>query len=569
MICYFALIGSVFRETIVGTMEDLQCQPWSFVNNNSNCQCYETSDKRLTGAVYCTDHGTLLQFGYCMTHEEDNRTFLAQCPYFAFLVFNVTKSEYIQLPDHISQLNSSMCDPLNRKGRVCSKCKEGYAIAINSYNYKCVECSEEWYGILYYLLVQFVPITVLYIVILVFRVSMTSAPMTCFIMYSQLIVYVMQTDKMELERLRLQSSYHLVNTIKAMYGVFNLDFFHHTYQLPDMCVNRDLKIIHVQMLGYVSAIYLLSLLVVTWICIELHDRNFKPLVCLWRPFHRCCFQLRKEWNTKYDILDVFASFFLLSSGKLMYQSLQLLGVRYLWNINGSHELTYSPVTLLDPTVAYFSPSEHLPFALIGIVFLVTFTLLPTLILILYPTKVFRALCKLNGKNKAALQIFVEKFHHCYRDGLHGGRDMRSFSGLYFILQGVTMASHELSHLQITENTWFLCAILFSVVALVISYVKPYKEWYMNLVNTVLLSLLAFFFILVNIHTSNRSQMLHTHLFSAVVVAAASIPLFVFIIFVVYRIISRIVSSNLMKRAVYHCSQRSCLTQTSHSYQLLN
>ena len=569
MVSYFALIGCMFPETIAGVLEDLQCQPWSFLNNNSGCQCYKNSDRRLTGAVYCTDYGTQLQFGYCMTYEEDNGTFLAQCPYFAFLVFNITKSEYIQLPDHISQLNNSMCDPLNRKGRVCSECKEGYAIAINSYNYKCVECSEEWYGILYYLLMQFIPITVFYIVILVFRISMTSAPMTCFIMYSQMIVYVMRMDKMELERLRLQSSYHFVNIIKAIYGVFNLDFFHHTYQLPDMCVNRNLKIIHVQMLGYVSAIYLLSLLVLTWICIELHDCNFKPLVCLWKPFHRCCFQLRKKWNTKYDILDVFASFFLLSSGKLMYQSLQLLGVRYLWNRNGSHELVYSPVTLLDPTVAYFSPSEHLPCAVIGIVFLVTFTILPTLTLVLYPTKAFRILCKLNGKNEAALQIFVEKFHHCYRDGLFGGRDMRSFSGLYFILRGATIASHELSHLQITENTWFICAILFSVVALVISYVKPYKEWYMNLIDTVLLSLLAFFFMLVNIHTRNRSQMLHTHLFSAVVVATASIPLFVFIIFVVYKIISRILSSRLMKRAVYHCSWRICLTQTSQSYQLLN
>lgn len=145
-------------------------------------------------------------------------------------------------------------------------------------------------------------------------------------------------------------------------------------------------------------------------------------------------------------------------------------------------------------------------------------------LVLYPTKAFRALCRLNGKHEAALQIFVEKFHYSYRDGLHGGRDMRSFSGLYFILRGVTMASQELSHLQITENTWFICAILFSVVALVISYVKPYKKWYMNLVDTILLSLLALFFMLVNIHTSNTSQLLHAHLFSTVVVATVPLPL---------------------------------------------
>ena len=551
----------------IGTLNESQCQPWSFLGTTNKCQCYDNKDKRLIGAVSCTDHGSLLQFGYCMTYEEHNGTFLAQCPYFDFRVYNVSKSEYIQLPDHLSQLNNSMCDPLNRKGRVCSECKEGYALAINSYSYKCVKCSDRWYEALSYILMEFVPITVFYFVILAFRVSVTSAPMTCFIIFGQLIVYVFRTDTTEFERIKLQSYPHFINTIKTMYGISNLEFFQYT--LPDTCVNSNLKIIHIQLLGYIPAFYALCLVTMTWICIELHDHNFRPLVWLWRPFHKCCVQLRREWNLKYDIIDVFASFFFLSSSRLMYQSLQLLGVRYLWNKNGSQELMYHRVTLFDPTVTYFSSRDHLPYAIIGIVFLFLFSILPTLVLIFYPTRAFRActsICKLTGHSQAALQTFVEKFHNCYRDGLDEGRDMRSFSGLYFLLRGVTMASHELRHTQLTENTWFFCTVLFSIAALVISYLKPYKKWYMNLMDTLLLSFLALFFLLVNVHTRNRSQFLHAHSVSIVIGAVASTPLFVFLIYGAYSIILKIFPHNLLKKAIRCNPWRTCGNE--ESYKLL-
>ena len=68
VICCFVLgiVVCVFPEPSAGALEDLQCQPWSFLDNSSNCECYENSDRRLSGAVYCTDHGTLLQFGYIL-----------------------------------------------------------------------------------------------------------------------------------------------------------------------------------------------------------------------------------------------------------------------------------------------------------------------------------------------------------------------------------------------------------------------------------------------------------------------------------------------------------------------
>jgi hypothetical protein len=57
------------------------------------------------------------------------------------------------------------------------------------------------------------------------------------------------------------------------------------------------------------------------------------------------------------------------------------------------------------------------------------------VLTLYPVRAFHSLlekCKLSGYSRAALNIFVEKFYSCYRDGLGGGRDLRSFVCLPFL-----------------------------------------------------------------------------------------------------------------------------------------
>ena len=68
-------------------------------------------------------------------------------------------------------------------------------------------------------------------------------------------------------------------------------------------------------LEYFMAFYPILLIFLTWLWVELHDRNFRPLVLAWRPFHQCFVKLRREWNTKNDLIDVFITFFILSYNK--------------------------------------------------------------------------------------------------------------------------------------------------------------------------------------------------------------------------------------------------------------
>ena len=243
--------------------------------------------------------------------------------------YNLTETGCVLLPDEISELNSYMCGPLNRKGYLCGECKSGYGPGpfVTLCTNVCHFCPDTWHEIILYLALEFIPITVFYLLILIFQIRLTSAPMTCFIMYSQLTVQAFNEECASQWAPSLFSKikygYHSgtlrmgTKSLLTVYGVFNLDFFH--YVLSPFCISSKLRPIHVVFLGYISAFYPFLLILLTWFCIELHGRNFRPIVYLWRPFHRCFARLRRGWNTKSDLIDVFASFFLLSYSKILYQ----------------------------------------------------------------------------------------------------------------------------------------------------------------------------------------------------------------------------------------------------------
>ena len=85
--------------------------------------------------------------------------------------------------------------------------------------------------------------------------------------------------------------------------------------------------------------------------------------------------------------------------------------------------------MADLSVATES-SQHIPYAVTAVIMITLFYVLPTLLLMLYPIKVFRRLLSKCHLDFIALNIFVDKIHGDYRNGLNGGRDMRSLSGLY-------------------------------------------------------------------------------------------------------------------------------------------
>ena len=217
------------------------------------------------------------------------------------------------------------------------------------------------------------------------------------------------------------------------------------------------------------------LIVLTLISIELYSRNLQPFVWLWNKLS--C--LKANRDSKTTIIDIFATFFFLSYTKLCCISLIIFGQADIHKANRTQSYA---VLLIDPSIRYFS-KEHIPYAVIGGLILLIFGLLPALLLAAYPIRKLRSLLLidcLGGRLSAALNIFVEKFYSCYRDGLGGGRDMRSFASMHLFIRLLT----------IPLTMWISPTIFFVICCLLIIAVRPCKQSYMNYTDAFILALMA-------------------------------------------------------------------------------
>ena len=316
-----------------------------------------------------------------------------------------------------------------------------------------------------------------------------------------------------------------------------MDFF--KYTLPPFCLSSHLQQTHVALLGYISVVYPLCLIIITLVCVELHGRNSVPIVRLWRPFHKYFVKLRKEWDVKSDMIDVFATFMLLScSINVSICVTHTLSGCYKAD-SESGDVSIAFVAGNDLTSPCGSV-QHLAFVLPTSLVLCSVLLL-VLLLILYPFKWFRECCcfsRCGFLNLTSVNIFVEKFHSCYRNGLDGGRDMRSFSGLYFVLR-VLSPLFFVTHRFLPQ--WTYETILFLSAAMLIALVRPYKKMYMNILDSLLLAILA-----VNCHLLSISSNYLT-IQGIEVFTISLLPGVIFWLYLIFKLVFK-----LWKRIRYCC-----------------
>ena len=545
--------GQVSEEVISHQYE--QCPLWYHYYDTStqNCTCLPN------WLVHC-DHSdnAYLDFHHILSYDASKKLLSRtvsnnlQLPW----KYNITNALEVLLPKDISRLNDYMCAPLNRKGYMCSRCIEGFGPSmISSYmgNNICYDC--RWYGITLYLSLEFVPLTVFYLLIIVFRIRITSAPMISFIMYSQLMIIAFQSSAdsdAPLNKVKFSEKGTLRSMSKVFltfYGVFNLEFFY--YVVNPFCVSSHLTSIHLSLLGYVSGFYPFLLTALTWVSIELHDCDFRPIVILWKPFRRFLVRLRRGWDTKSDITDVFASFFVLSYTKIMYQTLLTLSADKVNNYSLTFEhVPHSSYILNADSSITVGSTKFICIAIFTVLIFCVFNIFPVLLLVLGPFQWFRSALSKCRLNTIAINHFIEKFHHSYRDGLDGGKDMRSFSGLHLLLRFMIIAPVLLLRSIFRLEVWFLRGIILSITALLVVLCRPYKKLYTNVLDAVLLFYLATF-----CHLLSSNQDCEILYFVPIMQVLILTPFVIFVIVIFFRLI----------RGVYRSqkSQKSLLTSSAH------
>ena len=442
----------------------------------------------------CTKSGALLKLGYCMTYEEGSGFDVGVCANVEVhrVGLNVTTDNYISLPNNISDLNDYMCGPMNRQGPMCSQCADDFGLAVFSVGHTCTNCTGTWYGVPLYLFTEFVPITIFFFIVMFFHINLTSAPMVAFVLFSQIAVSTFST--IISNRLVFSSTmiYNFLNILISFYGIWNLDFFR--FIIPPFCVSPQIKPVHINFLYFISAIYPLFLIAMSWMVIHLHSRNFKPVVWLWNKLKQnlcyCrCFNSNRD--SAKTMIDVFATFFLLSYAKFVFASLRNLYYGVSWNLKNLSLLHKTFHVYSDPNVKYFE-KEHLPFAIISILIFLLAVLPVPLLLALYPIRSVRTLllnkCPIGSRTVTAINIFVQKFYSCYRDKTEGGRDMRSLVSMYFSLR--LLASLFTINQIPGKISFSILVFIYTSCSTLIALAQPYKRRYMTIVDTLILADLA-------------------------------------------------------------------------------
>ena len=471
-----------------------KCPLWHYYDPSTNsCLCFP--------CVLCDEKKAYIDRWYMVTVQQNQNLVSISRSNIFYLHHGAkgTKPGYRLLPENISELNDYMCGPLNRKGYLCSDCIDGFGPSMSIFEHPndCYRCRDNWHGVILYLIIVLVPVTLFYLIILIFQINMASAPMPCFIMYSQIVSIALSDawSNFGLSEIAFNTNTGditpVTKLILILYGIFNLDFMSHV--VPPFCIISNLSLYHRAILGYIKAFYPMLLILMTWICVELHDRNFRMIVYLWRPFHRCFVRLRRGWDTKNDLINVFATFLLLSFINITYQTVIITTTTKIstYSLSGEcfYHSNYYYVSEID-NIIMTNSTNYITWSFLAALICIIFNIIPLLLLVLYQFEKFRKLLSKLRLDGISLMIFMEKFHCCYRDGLDGRRDMRYFSGIYYLLSLLLSLCPVLLYDMFKFKHYFVRGIIFSITAPVIALCRPHKKEYMNVCDTLLLSHLA-------------------------------------------------------------------------------
>ena len=475
-----------------------ECPVWTTHNSgNDTCEC----GRRLEGFVHC-DPETLsisVQLCYCMTYNEHIEELVL-----GFCMYTCEKNNHVKCMQtreiktkDTSLLNQEICGPFNRKGQLCGNCTEGHGLPVYSYSLECVPCLESEFqqNLLRYIAVAFLPLTVFFLFVILFKISISSGHMVGYILTCQIFTLPLLTRfLLNISTDSITKRY--IKILTSCFSIWNLDFFRSLY--TPFCLHPKLNSLHVLALDYLIGVYPLLLILLTYVAVTLHDR-YPIVVRAWKPVYRILMCMRREWNIRGSLIQAFATFLILSYVKILNVSFDLLFPANLQTAKG--ESLNDTYLFHNAEIVYFGKQHH-PFAILAIFMLITFNILPVMLLSLYPNRHFRKCLSFLRLRNHFIQPCMDVFQGCYH---YHPRDCRYFAGF-------NMSVRILYHLTLflVKNTtfFFIWGFYYIIMAMLTVFARPYTNDLHNRINILLFaaSALVYFAIGLHIHTSfNKSQ----------------------------------------------------------------
>ena len=444
------------------------CPPWKYKKTpNSTCECGSSIGQ----VVQCTRHSVYIFTCHCMSYSEElGMDIMGSCPFLCANVF------YIKVHSNMDRI----CNQINRTGQLCGKCSEGYAPAVYSYGSLCIQCTHYKHNWIKYLAVAYLPVTLFYVFVVLFRFNAMSPSVIAYIFISQMVsspafvsiftnyVYFSEQQPVVGANLRLIGDF-----VSSIYSIWNLDFFRYVYK--PFCLHPNMTTLQMISLDYAIAVYPLLLILLTYVFVTIHDR-FSIVQLLWKPVTWLMIKINREFGIKRTLIKAFGTFILLSYVKVLNTSVDILMPVQVYNASG---IAVGAYAYYNGSLEYFGP-DHIPYAFLAIFMFAVFNLVPFLLLCLYPCRCFQSCLNCCRLNSQVLRTFMDAFQGCYKFKPY---DCRYFSGFYLFLRLAILAIF-----LITESTYVIIVSGMALMPAVAFFliVKPYTQSIYNTTDAIIL-----------------------------------------------------------------------------------
>ena len=503
-------LQSVENEKLVlaGNVE-LQCCPagYSLDLQQLKCLCLDKSIPAITNCN-STPHQANLASNYWIGYlpSQDVGSCDGQRLYYSLCPPGFCRPELTQLPPNNSaeELNKVVCSAGRRSGVLCGDCAAGHSATVNfgALSPNCVDCSETLsvVGVLIWIVSEWVPLTIMLVVVLLFNVDLLSGHMNSFLLFAQ----ILSLSFMRANTASSPAYLSMAKIPKFLYGFWNLNYF--GVFLPPYCLTPHAHLTTMQVLMLQCTIGLFPLLMVfTLVALEkCSDRYWRLIVC--RPIRKSLAHLRGlkskvSGNPSYD--RALSTFFVLGYIRFLVVSAYILVKVSIISTSGD----VKDVVWWQGTIEYASVN-HIAFMIPSLIILVSLVIVPTFVLLAVPVlpqlygrmrystngqlhclrkcKVFDYLC-LDIFTGKWIRHFINVFQGCFKDRF------RFFAGM-FLLYRIAQLLATLLPTRV-EDSFIIQIALCLAYMLLLTACQPYHRKLFNIVDVLILGDLALILLL--------------------------------------------------------------------------
>jgi hypothetical protein len=430
------------------------------------------------GIVGCnaSNHSALAIAGYWVgyilndatndTPSQDN-LYTAHCPigfcrYSEYNYYNLTL-----VPD-VKKLEAIVCTD-NREGKLCSQCShDNNSVYFHSNTFKCASNELCHFGVIFYFLSEILPITIFFILILRFNVSLTNGAA-----YS--VIFMVQSLQLMIIYKTMQDHTFFQYFYTLIYDIFNMEFFN--IDCLSYCFWEGADSLDMIVIRYVSVLYAIFL-IIAFVNIANHCTCCK------------CFKICRSAN--YSVLQGLTAFLVICYLKCVQITFMLLNRQTLYGIGSTPHQT---VAFWDGEIEYMT-GKHLIYAILALLCLFLI-IIPLPLILLFDGLILKIEYHITSrypyyheikpwtKLHSFLKPLLDSFHGAFKD------NYRFFAGIFFLYRVLIFIIFLITSSTGTAiQYYFLLQVMFVIMIVIQTVFQPFESNIHNKLSLLILSSMA-------------------------------------------------------------------------------